>query len=1075
MATFNTAFGSLPDPKTQLFGNRSRPSTGFTRSLRGTGQIEQTQQQGTMGGETFADMQQQGRARPAPSSMFRPSAAPQQPQMLGALSAQLSQPQAPAAPMAAPATAMAAPPMLASLQSALAPQAQAPVAQPAAPAAPTAPTDMGVAVNLPVASSQGPQTPKMDIATGNPPSVGIDPLTGKHTLPPVINKDTNTATYYNVEVPVENPPHYTSEQTPPANAPNGSTYADKNGNIWTKRAGIWGVGEKGAPKTGYQSLRPTDVLGGGGGGGGFAGVDYFMQQYGTPSNAKEMAALAANNGISVEELQQIIAQGGMKYSTQQQLADVSEWGEWMKANPNYANNPNFWSAYEFVPKSQGGPGVRLRRGGDTSVVTGEMLRERENARDAQLAAQRKAAEDQMALERSLTQDERDERDAIGENLRKAGQLENFAYNLRTKQWEPIPQRDQREDYWGGTGYTGGGATGRPPAGGTGGGYTGGTGGGYGAPSIGGGYGGIDLSQIGNVSGLRESAVPQLRSFYTPPTRQYDLPSMDYTAPTVGSLYTAPTATPIPTVADYTAPTVGSLYTAPTGQYAMPDLSALQQSLGQLQQYGGSQQALALREQLAQQLGVMAQGPSAIQGQSYEALRRAKSDELAAEYGAERSKLEEELARRGLSASTFGGGRYGDLAGQQARARASFEADLLKQQAEAEARDRQLYLSTMSGLAEMSGQQDLAQFQANTQARQAQADISIRAAQLQQEAAIQGRTLDLQAARDQASAEYQRGQLQQGYSEIELRTKQLQQEAAVQGRTLDLQAARDQAAAEYQRGQLQQGFVDIELRAKQLQQEAALRGRDMDLQQARDQANAENQLEQLRLGYTEVGSRERMQVQQQQFTAAESEKERYLRDQMQIRELTSQEKRDLADLAFRREQMTGDFALRRDELTERRRANLVGESLQERQFAESQRAAGVLEAIQRGNLTLNQGSRLMEIISGMYSGTIPVEAWETLLRGMGLNPSQWAGYKPAVKQQSNTDTTSTTNTNTNTNTQPDPTVTTGPAANAPPLYVLTPPSDLSQYQNGQRVVIGTTTYYVQNGRLVDAMGQLYISR
>jgi hypothetical protein len=64
---------------------------------------------------------------------------------------------------------------------------------------------------------------------------------------------------------------------------------------------------------------------------------------------------------------------------------------------------------------------------------------------------------------------------------------------------------------------------------------------------------------------------------------------------------------------------------------------------------------------------------------YSALREAALANLQAQFGAQRQGLEETLARRGLSASTFGGGMLGDLAGQQSRAMASLEADLLSQE------------------------------------------------------------------------------------------------------------------------------------------------------------------------------------------------------------------------------------------------------------------------------------------------------------------------------------------------------------------------------------------------------------
>ena len=176
------------------------------------------------------------------------------------------------------------------------------------------------------------------------------------------------------------------------------------------------------------------------------------------------------------------------------------------------------------------------------------------------------------------------------------------------------------------------------------------------------------------------------------------------------------------------------------------------------QFSLSAQSQALRDALQARLAELGSGPTKIQGQSYEALRAARQAELGAKYGAERSKLEDELAARGLSASTIGGGRYGDLAGQQARALGTLDAELLGQQAEAEARDRALYLNTMQQFAQTTGQQDIGTFESNVKSRQLTADINLRASELQQRAALEGRSLDLQQARDQATSEYQMSQL-----------------------------------------------------------------------------------------------------------------------------------------------------------------------------------------------------------------------------------------------------------------------------------------------------------------------------
>ena len=269
------------------------------------------------------------------------------------------------------------------------------------------------------------------------------------------------------------------------------------------------------------------------------------------------------------------------------------------------------------------------------------------------------------------------------------------------------------------------------------------------------------------------------------------------------------------------PIVGSGYTAPAPLSGMPNLEAIRAALPEYEKYLGSEQAKKLRNSLEEQLGLLAGGPAEIQKQAYEAARKAKSDDLAAQYGAERSKLEEELAARGLSASTIGGGRYGDLAGQQARAIATFEAEIMQQQADAEAKNRELYLSTMSDLAGLAGSQDLAEFETNQKGRQIEADISYRAAELQQKAALEGRSLDLQQARDQATAEYQRGTLQQGYAEIASREEIAQGNMTLEQNRLAITSGLS--------------LNELQLKVAQIKEDFRLRGIEIDNKSAYDQA------------------------------------------------------------------------------------------------------------------------------------------------------------------------------------------------------------------------------------------------
>ena len=90
---------------------------------------------------------------------------------------------------------------------------------------------------------------------------------------------------------------------------------------------------------------------------------------------------------------------------------------------------------------------------------------------------------------------------------------------------------------------------------------------------------------------------------------------------------------------------------------------------------------------------MTQTPS--YGQPMDRLRAIAMENLSAQFGAQRQALEEDMARRGLAASSIGAGRFGDLAGQQARAQAQLEADLLQQKQAQENANRDLLVRIMS--------------------------------------------------------------------------------------------------------------------------------------------------------------------------------------------------------------------------------------------------------------------------------------------------------------------------------------------------------------------------------------------
>ena len=169
------------------------------------------------------------------------------------------------------------------------------------------------------------------------------------------------------------------------------------------------------------------------------------------------------------------------------------------------------------------------------------------------------------------------------------------------------------------------------------------------------------------------------------------------------------------------------------------------------QYGGSQQGQQLRSQLQQRLTEFGQAPSRYDTESFKQIRGAQAANLQSEYSGQQKALNEDLARRGLSASSIGGGRMGDLAGQQARALSSLDAQLLQQAADTQAQDRAQYMQSGQGLAELAGSQDLAQFEANRVAQAATFENQLRSAQFGQQQYEQAGQEAFQGAQSEEAA------------------------------------------------------------------------------------------------------------------------------------------------------------------------------------------------------------------------------------------------------------------------------------------------------------------------------------
>ena len=293
------------------------------------------------------------------------------------------------------------------------------------------------------------------------------------------------------------------------------------------------------------------------------------------------------------------------------------------------------------------------------------------------------------------------------------------------------------------------------------------------------------------------------------------------------------------------------------------------------QYGGSQQGQQFRNQLQQRLTEFGQAPSRYDTESFKQIRGAQAANLQAEYQGQQKALDEDLASRGLYASSIGGGRMGDLAGQQARATASLDAQLLQQAADTQAQDRAQFMQSGQGLAELAGSQDLAQFEANRVAQAATFENQLRSAQFGQQQYEQAGQEAFQGAQSEEAASQAARQFD------------LSAIGQTGGLSLDLQ--RLLGSQETERAGLTGQLGGTQTLAGQQQTEQR---RQFDVQQGLQ--------EQLGLGGLDVQRGElgvRQQALEQQAT--ESAAERGLRERLQSGQITAeqaQQERQLASAA-----------------------------------------------------------------------------------------------------------------------------------------------------------------------------------
>lgn len=334
-------------------------------------------------------------------------------------------------------------------------------------------------------------------------------------------------------------------------------------------------------------------------------------------------------------------------------------------------------------------------------------------------------------------------------------------------------------------------------------------------------------------------------------------------------------------------------------------------------------AKRLREQLQQSLSQGLAQPSAYTTDAAQSMRRAQAANLQAEYQGQQKELNEDLARRGLSASSIGGGRMGDLAGQQARALATMDSQLYQQFATTQAADR---LAAQRAAQEYATQEQTSGMEAAKLTGSYQGMDTLAAREMANQKALQeaaltgvyggGRTL---AAEQQANA--------QALAVAGLTGKYGGQQTE-ESRQFDMKQELDRLLGT---GGLDVQRQEVGIKKDALAQQATDAAAERALResmQTRELTAAEKQQ------LTDITSRKEMQAQQTQAAASESALERGLREKLQSGQITAeqaQQERQLASAAaLQREQLmqqAKQFGLSLDE-TQADRMQKYGVSTQE---------------------------------------------------------------------------------------------------------------------------------------------------
>ena len=327
----------------------------------------------------------------------------------------------------------------------------------------------------------------------------------------------------------------------------------------------------------------------------------------------------------------------------------------------------------------------------------------------------------------------------------------------------------------------------------------------------------------------------------------------------------------------------------------PSLNTIQ---GQMQ--GAASQALAT--------------PSRYDTQSFNTIRDSATNDLQHQYDLQREQLDENLARRGLSASTFGANNLHDLGAAQSRDMATLNSQLLQQAANTQASDRQQAFGMGQGLLQQQLAQTLGlgnlgisqgQLTGNYggQSTLGAQQLAQQGSQFQQSQAQQAHQFDLQQQLAQTlglgNLGLQQGELTGQYNgQSTLGAQQL----ANQQHQFDVSQAL----------QSQLGLGGLDLQKQQLAQQGSQFGQNLDLQKAQlaqqgsqfgqglteqqRQFNLQNALQsQLGLGNLDLQNRQLSQ-QGSQFTASQAQQQQQFNTQQALAD-ASKAGRTVTEIAY----------------------------------------------------------------------------------------------------------------------------------------------------------------------------------